>query len=150
MPKKIVQAEPEFEDSQENSGVGSGVGVGAVGGGVGTGVAVQVTAGPGSDPNAWQSLYQVLAKKKPDGKPLEFRSILINEDLIVAAMAKSILRSGDNISIAAVYQALRDGIGQISELDKPQTVTPGLVALVAAAPGGSEDKIPMVPPPQPA
>ena len=147
MPKKIMQAEPEFEDSQENGGVGVGVGAGAVGGG--TGVPVTPT-GSMSDPNAWQSLYQVLAKKKPDGKPLEFKSILINEDLIVAAMAKSILRSGDNISVGAVYQALRDAIGQISDLDKPQTVTPGLVALVAAAPGGSDDKVPMVPPPQPA
>lgn len=44
---------------------------------------------------------------------IDWRTILVPEDALVIALQKSLLRSGEQVSVSAAYQAVRDVVGEI-------------------------------------
>jgi hypothetical protein len=61
----------------------------------------------------------VAAAQRPGVKELnrfekiEWRTILVPEDALVVALQKSLMRNGEEVSLATAYQAVRDVVGEI-------------------------------------
>ena len=93
------------------------------------------------------SSQQKLSKELNQLTP-EWRSILVGEDLVVAALQKSLRRGGVSISSDAAYQAVRDVIGQLFTLLNDDSLTKK-ITLVLKGSDGSGDGTKLTPPPNP-
>ncbi len=102
---------------------------------------------PGPVPTTPLSAAQKLGKELNQLKP-DWKSILVGEDLVVAALQKSLRRNGVSITSDAAYQAVRDVLGQLISMLGDDALTRKITIILRGS-DGSSDGEKLMPPPNP-